>query len=225
MEECLEKLMFKTLEDSSNKTSNYELEIRIGHHPEAGQQFCNNIGSNLFSNVMKRLNTNVNWARKKHESTVDYFDFSANTRLTVVNETGEEKCVVKRRIYTQDFRNFEGTSFTVRVSLSTEEPVSGHQSCDEVDLSRTKDRMSYWHINKYGHTWRFDLTMVSTDDGRGSNTAVSDLDEDHGPLTHEIELEFDHSSILGFKGSSKHVKYASESTVMKVRDLIEMLKT
>jgi hypothetical protein len=208
----MEELLRTLLETSLSNPDTHELEIRLGHCPEVGRKFSNDVGSELFSNVMRRLETNRNWSNKLHEKTIDYFDLQHNARATV-RDSGEEKMIKKTRLITQDFKNFDASSFTARVSLSTEEPYEGPFG-DELDLSRTKDRMSYMHTNKHGMMWRYDLTMVSTDNG---HDIVEDLDEDNGNFTHEIELEV---PVLRDKAL---ISYCADSTVMKVRDLIAML--
>jgi hypothetical protein len=205
------------LRDFLRKSIDYknvlELEIRVGHSSENSRKFSSDVGSGLFSKIMAELESNSNWNNVKHEKTVDYFYFRNNARVTVSG--GKETCIKKTRLLTHDIVNFEGSAFTVRISLSCEEPCEAELG-NEADLSRTKDRMSYWHTNKYDMTWRYDLTIVSTEGRQDQET--QDIDEEVSDVTYEIELEMP----IVVSSASK-LDYCADSTFLKIRDIIKML--
>lgn len=184
-----------------------ELEIRFGYKDDR-QRFVTNLGRNNYAKIVQLLHSNKNWLDVKNVNQTDYFCTSRQLRLTVSDD--KEECVRKVKNQTWDFPNFNGTNWTLRVSLSSEQPVSDKVFGDNADFSREKQRLRFVHKNRHGMTWNYDATVVK------SVTDTADPDQDDGDLMYEFELEVDVQDKVD-------TSYLAHSTELKILDVFNVI--
>jgi len=195
-----------------------EFEFRIGVNRD--NKHVSHVNSQFFTNVMKKLRTNKGWRGVSHSRTKDYF--MKDRRLTINTDTNEELSIRKKKVFSKTFA-LKNSPFSVRIACSKESKASGDFG-DDYEFMRSKDRMSFRHVNKYDHAWDYDLTVVNHED----SLKCVDLDDDHydnmpnaqtGIHTqHEVELE-----VKNLPKAPNEIAYVIDSSMMKVLDIIHMM--
>ena len=192
------------IEEMVNKYKNYdhlEMEFRLGfiEEDENNKEFNTDIGECFKEKIGKVLETCKEWSVKERIRIKDYI---VNNKRLSIDPNGNKKCIRKEKLCKLDFR-FEGTPFDIRVCFSQEIPITIEDFKKEKKnyYIRQKDRMSY----KY-KTWIFDITEVRLED----NTVET--------INCEVELECNLLESL----ESKSSKYIVHSSLLKVKDLINM---
>ena len=147
-----------------------EIEIRFGR--ANGKSFDTNVGSNVFSKILKSLQKYEGWENvTKTDSTVYYFP--GDKRLTVDEATDEQMGHIKKRIRVDD-QSLQGLSLDVRLGISSEEPFE-YDGEETSNRQITKKRWSFVRKNL-----SIDMTIAKG--------VPDDMDSDED-TSYQIELE------------------------------------
>ena len=149
---------------------NIEIEFRFGRKAPKG--FDTNVGEDTFKKLLQALNGYKGWESTHHSSFTVYY-FEGNKRLTVNEETEEQKGEIKERLKVDDFE-LNGHPFDIRLGISSETPFDydGEETSTE---QKTKERWSFVRKNL-----SIDLSMVKGD------PEDKDCDED---TSYQVEME------------------------------------
>ena len=146
--------IFNTIKDHFREyknVENVEMEMRLGKFN--GTFFDTNIGKEKYDFLMRALQKYDGWEKIINTNTEVFYRSNDGMRMSVDEDTGEEKIIIKKNI-----KNFDFTSdpYDVRFSTSYETPV---EVCDrEMDKRKTKNRVSFIRKNL-----SIDMTVVSGD--------------------------------------------------------------
>jgi hypothetical protein len=152
-----------------NDSEFVEVEMRLGKFN--GSFFDTNVGKQVFNKVLVALQQYKGWEDIRTSSCDVFYHDAAGVRLSVDDDTGEQKMIQKQSLVREDFVN-RGAPLDLRFSISREMPVSGEY---EMDRKRTKRRQSFIRKNL-----SIDMTISSGD--------VVDKDAED-PNHYQIELE------------------------------------
>jgi len=167
------KFLFERWEkliETHKASENTEIEIRFGRR--SGTKFDTNVGKPTFQKVLQALTRYEGWESTDHsEVTVYYFD--GGKRLSVNEQTEEQKGEIKTRVTVDDFQ-LPNEPLDVRLGISTEVPFEydGEETSTE---QKTKERWSFVRKNL-----SIDMTIIT------GNPDDKDSDEDK---TYQIEME------------------------------------
>jgi hypothetical protein len=155
----------------THKTNeNTEIEIRFGRR--AGNKFDTNVGQETFKKVLQALTKYEGWESTGHSEVTVYY-FEGGKRLSVNEQTDEQKGEIKTRVAVDDF-HLPNEPLDVRLGVSTEVPFEydGEETSTE---QKTKERWSFVRKNL-----SIDMTIIT------GNPDDKDSDEDK---TYQIEME------------------------------------
>jgi len=155
----------------AHKTNeNTEIEIRFGRR--SGTKFDTNVGQETFQKVLQALTKYEGWESKDHSEVTVYY-FEGGKRLSVNEQTDEQKGEIKTRVTVDDF-HLPDTPLDVRLGISTEVPFEydGEETSTE---QKTKERWSFVRKNL-----SIDMTIIT------GNPDDKDSDDDK---TYQIEME------------------------------------
>jgi hypothetical protein len=177
-----------------------EFEVRIGKF-NCGT-FDTNVGKTEFETILDGLKRYDGWERVVSTAEEVFYRESDNLRISIDENTSEEKIVQKDKLYKEDFDKLVNAPFDIRFGVSVEIPIEDYEG--EMDKKKMKRRMSFVRKNL-----SIDMTIVQGD--------VEDLDTED-PNSYQIELE-----II----DPKLVKDDNElfNILHKVKDLFNILNT
>jgi len=167
------KFLFERWEkliETHKANENTEIEIRFGRR--SGTKFDTNVGKPTFQKVLQALTRYEGWESTDHsEVTVYYFD--GGKRLSVNEQTEEQKGEIKTRVTVDDFQ-LPNEPLDVRLGISTEVlfEYDGEETSTE---QKTKERWSFVRKNL-----SIDMTIIT------GNPDDKDSDDDK---TYQIEME------------------------------------
>jgi hypothetical protein len=187
----------------AKKTSkNVELEFRLGSiRPRA---FDPTINRDIFLRAVDGLKTNPAWDAVEESHAVDYAS-KDGVRVTHDVARNAWSAMRKRKLCYHDAK---GRSLDVRISMSTETPMTVPHPMPAPTMIREKRRTSFFH--KF---WRYDVTEVRT------NPRES-IDDDR-EATYEIEIELtDPSRIIG--QPEAYVHYIVRYGLMLCQDVMKL---
>jgi len=148
-----------------------EFEFRFGKIND--NYFDTDIGEEIFHKILRGLEKYKGWEEIVPIKTSVYS--KGDLRMIINEDTDEESFMKKKNIFKNNFKLSE-KRFDFRFSLSTETPVQGLDTEDQImDTVRTKNRISFIRKNL-----SIDMTVVTGD--------PSDLDCEE-EARYEIELE------------------------------------
>ena len=146
--------IFNTIKDHFREyknVENVEMEMRLGKFN--GSFFDTNIGKEKYDFLMRALQKYDGWEKIINTNTEVFYRSNDGMRMSIDEDTGEEKIIIKKNIKKFDFTS---DPYDVRFSTSYETPV---EVCDrEMDKRKTKNRVSFIRKNL-----SIDMTVVSGD--------------------------------------------------------------
>lgn len=177
-----------------------EFEVRIGKF-NCGT-FDTNVGKAEFETILDGLKRYDGWERVVSTAEEVFYRESDNLRISIDENTSEEKIVQKDKLHKEDFDKLMNAPFDIRFGVSVETPIEDYEG--DMDKKKMKRRMSFIRKNL-----SIDMTIVHGD--------VEDLDTED-PNSYQIELE-----II----DPKLVKDDNElfNILHKVKDLFNILNT
>jgi mRNA capping enzyme, beta chain len=161
---------WEKLIETHKASENTEIEIRFGRR--SGTKFDTNVGKPTFQKVLQALTRYEGWESTDHSEVTVYY-FEGGKRLSVNEQTEEQKGEIKTRVKVDDFQ-LPNEPLDVRLGISTEVPFEydGEETSTE---QKTKERWSFVRKNL-----SIDMTIIT------GNPDDKDSDEDK---TYQIELE------------------------------------
>jgi len=167
------KFLFERWEkliETHKASENTEIEIRFGRR--SGTKFDTNVGQPTFKKVLQALTRYEGWESTDHSEVTVYY-FEGGKRLSVNEQTEEQKGEIKTRVTVDDFQ-LPNEPLDVRLGVSTEVPFEydGEETSTE---QKTKERWSFVRKNL-----SIDMTIIT------GNPDDKDSDEDK---TYQIEME------------------------------------
>jgi hypothetical protein len=177
-----------------------EFEVRIGKFNSG--TFDTDVGAQRFNSILDGLRKYDGWERVMNTAEEVFYRESDNLRISIDENTAEEKIVKKLRVHNEDFKKLGNAPYDIRFSVSTETPVEDYEG--EMDKKKTKRRLSFIRKNL-----SIDMTVVTGD--------MEDMDTED-PNVYQIEMEI---------VNPKLVKDDNElfNILHKVKDLFNILDT
>jgi len=156
--------------EAHKASENTEIEIRFGRR--SGTKFDTNVGQPTFKKVLQALTRYEGWESTDHSEVTVYY-FEGGKRLSVNEQTEEQKGEIKTRVTVDDFQ-LPNEPLDVRLGVSTEVPFEydGEETSTE---QKTKERWSFVRKNL-----SIDVTIIT------GNPDDKDSDDDK---TYQIEME------------------------------------
>lgn len=156
--------------ETHKASENTEIEIRFGRR--SGTKFDTNVGKPTFQKVLQALTRYEGWESTDHSEVTVYY-FEGGKRLSVNEQTEEQKGEIKTRVKVDDFQ-LPNEPLDVRLGISTEVPFEydGEETSTE---QKTKERWSFVRKNL-----SIDMTIIT------GNPDDKDSDDDK---TYQIEME------------------------------------
>ena len=190
----------KPVFDKYRNEEHIEFEVRIGKF-NCGT-FDTNVGKTEFETILDGLKRYDGWERVVSTAEEVFYRESDNLRISIDENTSEEKIIQKDKVYKEDFDKLVNAPFDIRFGVSVETPLEDYEG--DMDKKKMKRRMSFVRKNL-----SIDMTIVQGD--------VEDLDTED-PNSYQIELE-----II----DPKLVKDDNElfNILHKVKDLFNILNT
>lgn len=190
----------KPVFDKYRNEEHIEFEVRIGKF-NCGT-FDTNVGKAEFETILDGLKRYDGWERVVSTAEEVFYRESDNLRISIDENTSEEKIVQKDKVHKEDFDKLVNAPFDIRFGVSVETPIEDYEG--DMDKKKMKRRMSFVRKNL-----SIDMTIVQGD--------VEDLDTED-PNSYQIELE-----II----DPKLVKDDNElfNILHKVKDLFNILNT
>lgn len=190
----------KPLFEKYKNDEHIEFEIRIGKF-NAGT-FDTDLGQDGFNRILDGLRKYDGWERVVNTKEEVFYRESDNLRISIDENTSEEKIVKKLRVHNEDFKKLGNAPYDIRFGISSEIPIEDYEG--EMDKKKTKHRLSFIRKNL-----SIDATVVSGD--------MEDMDAED-PNVYQIEME-----II----DPKLVKNDNElfNILHKVKDLFNILNT
>lgn len=190
----------KPLFEKYKNDEHIEFEIRIGKF-NAGT-FDTDLGQDGFNRILDGLRKYDGWERVVNTKEEVFYRESDNLRISIDENTSEEKIVKKLRVHNEDFKKLGNAPYDIRFGISSEIPIEDYEG--EMDKKKTKHRLSFIRKNL-----SIDATVVSGD--------MEDMDAED-PNVYQIEME-----II----NPKLVKNDNElfNILHKVKDLFNILNT
>lgn len=190
----------KPVFDKYRNEEHIEFEVRIGKF-NCGT-FDTNVGKAEFETILDGLKRYDGWERVVSTAEEVFYRESDNLRISIDENTSEEKIVQKDKVHKEDFDKLVNAPFDIRFGVSVETPIEDYEG--DMDKKKMKRRMSFIRKNL-----SIDMTIVQGD--------VEDLDTED-PNSYQIELE-----II----DPKLVKDDNElfNILHKVKDLFNILNT
>ena len=161
----------KPIFDKYRNEEHVEFEIRVGKF-NCGT-FDTDVGKVGFENILEGLKKYDGWERVVNRSEEVFYRKTDNLRISIDEDTSEEKIVKKDKVHNEDFGKLINAPYDIRFGVSIEHPIEDYEG--EMDMKKTKRRMSFIRKNL-----SIDMTIVQGD--------VEDLDTED-PNTYQIELE------------------------------------
>jgi len=156
--------------ETHKNSENTEIEIRFGRR--SGTKFDTNVGQETFKKVLQALSKHEGWESTNHSEVTVYY-FEGGKRLSVNEQTDEQKGEIKTRVTVDDFQ-LPNEPLDVRLGVSTE--VAFEYDGEETSTEqKTKERWSFVRKNL-----SIDMTIIT------GNPDDKDSDEDK---TYQIEME------------------------------------
>jgi hypothetical protein len=149
----------KMIESHKDK-ENTEIEILFGRR--SGTNFDTNVGQPTFKKVLQALTRYEGWETTDHSEVTVYY-FEGGKRLSVNEQTEEQKGEIKTRVTVDDFQ-LPNEPLDVRLGISTEVPFEydGEETSTE---QKTKERWSFVRKNL-----SIDMTIITgTPDDKDSD--------------------------------------------------------
>ena len=156
--------------ETHKASENTEIEIRFGRR--SGTKFDTNVGKPTFQKVLQALTRYEGWETTDHSEVTVYY-FEGGKRLSVNEQTDEQKGEIKTRVTVDDFQ-LPNEPLDVRLGISTEVPFEydGEETSTE---QKTKERWSFVRKNL-----SIDMTII---------TGTPDDKDSDDDKTYQIELE------------------------------------
>jgi hypothetical protein len=186
--------------DKYRDEDHVEFEIRVGKF-NCGT-FDTNIGQVDFDKIMEGLRNYNGWERiiTTHEEV--FYRESDNLRISIDEQTSDEKIVQKERIHNENFEKLDKSPFDIRFSVSKEIPIDDYEG--EMDKKKTKRRVSFIRKNL-----SIDMTCVTG--------GAEDMDTED-PNSYQIELEIIDPKLVESDNQLFNI-------IHKVKDLFNILDT
>lgn len=161
----------KPIFEAHKNDENVEFELRIGKF-NCGV-FDTDVGQQGFQCILDGLKQYQGWEKILTTREEVFYRESDNLRISIDENTGDEKIIKKERIKNEDFKQLRHAPYDVRFSASKEIPVEDYEG--EMDMKKTKDRLSFIRKNL-----SIDMTICTGD--------VEDMDAENSS-TYQVELE------------------------------------
>jgi hypothetical protein len=161
----------KPLFEKYKNDEHIEFEIRVGKF-NAGA-FDTDVGAQGFNAILDGLRKYDGWERVVNTTEEVFYRESDNLRISIDENTSEEKIVKKTRVHNEDFKKLGNAPYDIRFGISVETPVDDYEG--EMDKRKTKRRLSFIRKNL-----SIDVTAVTGD--------VEDMDTED-PNVYQIEME------------------------------------
>ena len=190
----------KPLFDKHKDEDHVEFEIRAGKF-NCGT-FDTNVGQVDFDKIMKGLQNYDGWERVVTTHEEVYYQEKDNLRISIDEQTSDEKIVRKERLHNENFEKLDNSPFDIRFSVSKETPLDDYDG--EMDKKKTKRRISFIRKNL-----SIDMTCVTGD--------VEDMDMED-PNSYQVELEIINPKLVENDNCLFNILH-------KVKDLFNILDT
>lgn len=161
----------KPLFEKYKNDEHIEFEIRVGKFNTGA--FDTDVGAQGFNTILDGLRKYDGWERVVNTTEEVFYRESDNLRISIDENTSEEKIVKKTRVHNEDFKKLGNAPYDIRFGISVETPVDDYEG--EMDKRKTKRRLSFIRKNL-----SIDVTAVTGD--------VEDMDTED-PNVYQIEME------------------------------------
>lgn len=177
-----------------------EFEIRIGKFNSG--TFDTDVGAQEFNSILDGLRKYNGWERVVNTTEEVFYRESDNLRISIDENTSEEKIVKKLRVHNEDFKKLGNAPYDIRFGVSTETPIEDYEG--EMDKKKTKRRLSFIRKNL-----SIDMTVVTGD--------MEDMDTED-PNVYQIEMEIINPKLVKDDNELFNILH-------KARDLFNILDT
>ena len=151
---------------------------------------------------MKGLQNYDGWERVVTTCEEVYYQEKDNLRISIDEQTSDEKIVRKERLHNENFEKLDNSPFDIRFSVSKETPLDDYDG--EMDKKKTKRRISFIRKNL-----SIDMTCVTGD--------AEDMDMED-PNSYQVELEIINPKLVENDNCLYNILH-------KVKDLFNILDT
>jgi len=168
----------KPIFEKHQNDKHVEFEMRVGKF-NCGT-FDTNVGKEGFDTILVGLKKYDGWEKVITSTEEVFYRNSDNLRISIDEQTSEEKIVKKDKIHKEDFDKLAHAPYDIRFGVSVETPLEDYEG--DMDMKKTKRRMSFIRKNL-----SIDMTVVEGD--------VEDLDTED-PNSYQVELEIIDPSLV-----------------------------